>query len=142
MQPQGRSHSCTQRSTGIVASRESNPPSCDHQCICRPAAPGWVWAWSDPPHGSAVGSSHSKNRDTRPHHAARRGDQRALCTTQGSRHAFGCADDRRKEQRQHHQEVLRTRESLVLFVQPRKNSKRASPVLGTQQLPPSRLERS
>ena len=75
-----------------------------------PAAPK-----SDPPHGSAVGSSHPKC------------DQRALCTTQGSRHAFGCADDRRKEERQHHQDVLRTRESLVLFVQPRKNSKRASP---------------
>ena len=87
-----------------------------------PAAPK-----SDPPHGSAVGSSHPKDRDMRPYHAAGRGDQRALCTTQGSRHAFGCADDRRKEERQHHQDVLRTRESLVLYVQPRKNSKRASP---------------
>ena len=72
----------------------------------------------------------------RPHHAARRGDQR------GSRHVFGCVDDRRNEERQHHQDVLRTREGPVLCVQPRKNSKRARPVLSTHELPPSRLERA
>ena len=112
MQPQGRSHSCTQRSTGIVASGESNLARGSKirsasRVRCR------VLASQRPRHEA--------------YHAAGRGDQRALCTTQGSRHAFGCADDRRKEERQHHQEVLRTRESLVLFVQPRKNSKRASP---------------
>ena len=87
-------------------------------------------------------SSHPKDRDMRRHHSARCRDQRALCTTPGSRRVFGCADDRRKEERQHHQDVLATRESLVLCVQPRKNSKRARPVLSTQELPPSRLERS
>lgn len=60
------------------------------------------------------------------------------CTSRGStrivRHA-------RQSARQH-QDVLRTREGPVLCVQPRKNSKRARPVLSTQELPPSRLERS
>ena len=78
----------------------------------------------------------------RPYHAVRRGDRRALCATTGSRRAFGCVDDRRNEERQQHQDVLRTRKSPVLCVQPRKNSKRARPVLSTHELPPSRLERS
>ena len=87
-------------------------------------------------------SLYPKDRDMRPYHTVRRGDRRALCTTAGSRHVFGCVDDRRNEERQHHQDVLRTRESPVLFVQPRKNSKRARLVLSTQELPPSRLERA
>ena len=143
MQPQGRSHSCIQRSTGIVASQriEPSPPA---TILLHPQARGSKMGLGLIRSASRVRCrvSHPKDRDMRPHHAARRGDQGAVCTTAGSRHVFGCVDDRRNEERQHHQEVLRTRESPVLFVQPRKNSKRARPCVEHTRTASKRLERS